>query len=81
MEVQLDAGAETLGDHVLHVDLIDPAGESTWHYARNDLASSGRLSFVVPLAANEKPGTWTVRVRDVLTGAVGEAKVLVGAPQ
>ena len=80
VEAQLDAGAEPPGDHVLHVDLVAPGGDSAWHYARNELAPSGKLSLAVPLAANEKPGTWTVCVRDVLTGAAGEAKVLVAAP-
>ena len=42
------------------------------------MAASGELSFTEPLATNEKPGTWTVRVRDVLTGMADEAKVSVG---
>ena len=79
-EMLLDVNGETPGDHVLHVDLIDPTGESVWHYARNELAPSGKLSFAVPLAANERPGTWTVRACDVLTGVTGEAKILVAAP-
>ena len=80
IEAQLDGGDESLGDHVLHVDLIGPAGKPAWHYARNELAPSGKLSLAVPLAANEKAGTWTVRAHDVLTGMAGEAKVLVVAP-
>ncbi|NQT11453.1 MAG: hypothetical protein HQ582_01810, partial [Planctomycetes bacterium] len=80
IEAQLDGGAESLGDHVLHVDLIGPAGKPAWHYSRNELAPSGMLSLAVPLAANEKPGTWTVRARDVLTGMTGEAKVVLAAP-
>jgi len=79
VEAQLNAETGTPGDHVLHVDLIGPAGEPAWHYARNELAASGKLSFAVPLAANEQPGTWTVRARDVLTGVTGEAKVSVVA--
>jgi hypothetical protein len=79
IEAQLDAGAETVGDHVFHLDLIDPSGETTWHYARNELAPSDKFLFAVPLALNEKPGTWTVRVRDVLTGVTGEAKVSITA--
>jgi hypothetical protein len=80
VEAQLDAGGEAIGDHVLHVDLIDPSGETTWHYARNELAPSGKSSFALPLAINESPGTWTVRIRDVLTGVTGEAKVSITAP-
>jgi hypothetical protein len=77
---QLEADAEAIGDHVFHLDLIGPGGESTWHYARNELSPSGRLASVVPLAVNENPGTWTVRVRDVLTGVTGEAKVSITVP-
>ncbi len=80
VEAQLDAAAEAIGDHVFHLDFIGPGGESTWHYARNELTSSGEFSYAVPLAVNEKPGTWTVRVRDVLTGVAGEAKVSITAP-
>ena len=80
VEAQLDAGAEAIGDHVFHLDLIGPGSESTWHYARNELASCGKFSYAVPLAVNESPGTWTVRVRDVLTGVAGEAKVSIAAP-
>jgi len=80
VEAQLDAGAEPLGDHVLHVDLVAPGGDSAWHYARNELAPSGKLSLVVPLAVNEKAGLWIVRVRDVLTGVAGGTQVLVASP-
>ena len=81
VEAQLVAGTEAVGDHILHLDLIDPAGKSARHYARNELAPSGKLSCIVPLALNERPGTWTVRVCDVLTGTVGEAKILVAVRQ
>ncbi len=80
IEAQLDAGTGELGDHVLHMDLVEPTGEPAWHYTRNELAASGELSLNVPLAANEKPGTWTVRIRDVLTGVTGQAKISVAAP-
>jgi hypothetical protein len=80
VEAALNTGAETPGDHVLHVDLVDPAGRPVWHYARNELAPSGKLSLTVPLAANEKPGLWIVRVRDVLTGVAGGTQVLVAPP-
>ncbi len=76
IKAQLSANA-ALGDHVLHVDMTDPDGKSAWHYSRNELAPAGKLTLAVSLALNEQPGTWTVRVRDVLTGVVGEAEVAV----
>ena len=77
VEAILEADSQSLGDHVFHLDLIDPAGETAWHYARNELAVSGKLSYAVPLATNEEPGKWTIRVRDVLTGVTSTASVLV----
>lgn len=88
---QISAGAEltvtatvsgegaTIGDHVLHVELLGPQGRPLWHYTRNLLAPGGKLEWKVPLALNEEPGEWTVRVRDVLSGIVGEARLVVTA--
>jgi hypothetical protein len=41
------------------------------------LAPAGKLGLTIPLALNEQPGQWSVRVRDVLTGATAEAKFTV----
>jgi len=72
-------GAEP-GDHVFHLELVNPAGEAVWHYARNLLAPGGRLRMGLPLAINEQPGHWRARVRDVLTGETGETRfTVVGA--
>ncbi len=65
-----DAGRP--GDHVVHLELINPAGESAQHYTRNLLALGGRLKTTIPLALNEARGRWTIRIRDVLSGCAGE---------
>ncbi len=80
IRAQIEADTATPGDHVFHVELVGPDGKRRWHYARNELAPAGKLSFAVPLALDESPGEWTVRVRDVLNGAAGAAKVSVAAP-
>lgn len=69
--------AGKLGDHVVHVELIDPSGQSPLPYRSNQLAPGGKLDLTLPLALNEQPGVWTMRVRDVLTGTTGEAKLKV----
>jgi beta-galactosidase GanA len=69
--------AGKLGDHVLHVELIDPAGQSPLPYRSNQLAPGGKLDLTLPLALNDQSGIWTVQVRDVLTGTTGETKVKV----
>jgi hypothetical protein len=67
------ADSATCGDHVLHVDVLAPDGKPVWPYTRNVLALTGRADVEIPLAFNDSAGRWTVRARDVLTGAVGEA--------
>jgi len=75
--VETDGGAP--GDHVLHVELLGPDGRARWHYARNLLAPDGQLDHTVPLALNDAPGQWRVRVRDVLTGTEAEAPFTLDA--
>ena len=65
------------GDHVFHVEMVSPQGQPAWHYTYNVLAPAGKLGLTIPLALNEQPGQWSVRVRDVLTGAAAEAKFTV----
>jgi len=67
----------TVGDHVAHVELLDPQGHSVWCYTRNELLPGGKGVVRVPLALNDAKGKWTLRVRDVLTGAQSEAKFTV----
>ena len=74
-EVHADGGQP--GDHVFHVEMVSPQGQPAWHYIHNALAPAGRLSLTIPLALNEEPGQWSVRVRDVLTGATTEARFTV----
>ena len=53
--------APTLGDHVLHVELHDPAGQAIDCYTRNVLAPAGRCQIRIPLALNDRPGQWQAR--------------------
>ena len=81
LTVRIEVGAEggTAGDHVVHLEALDPNGEPVWHYARNVLAPGGRLDLSIPLAINERPGSWRLRARDVLTGTETEAAFTVSA--
>lgn len=74
-QVVSDAGVP--GDHVLHVELVNPRGEPEWHYTQNVLTSAGKARIRTPLALNEAQGQWTVRVRDILTGETGQARFQV----
>ena len=54
--------------HVLHMDVVDPAGKVVPHYSGNVLAPGGRADRLLPLALNDQAGNWTIRVKDQLTG-------------
>lgn len=61
------AGGSPVGLDVLHIEVVDPAGEHVAYYSGNQL---GTGSWPAPLAMNDRTGMWRVRVRDVLTGRV-----------
>ncbi len=64
-------------DHIVHVTLRAPDGSTLQHYAHVLDCPDGRCETYVPLALNDAPGQYTVTVRDVLTGTVGHAEVMV----
>jgi hypothetical protein len=53
---------------VVHLDVIDPAGNIVAHYSGNLLVPRGGVSKLLPLAINDQPGIWSIRVRDLLGG-------------
>jgi hypothetical protein len=62
------AAATPAALHVLHVDVVNPSGETVAWYSGNLLAREGRASKLVPIAVNDPAGRWEIRVRDLLTG-------------
>jgi beta-galactosidase GanA len=65
------------GDHVVHVELVDPAGQAVRHYTQNVVASGGCCTLRIPLAINEARGQWSVRAWDVLTGTGAQMSLAV----
>lgn len=61
------AGNSPLAKNVFHVDVVDPSGKAVGYYSKNVLAPSGSAEFRIPLAANDTPGVWHVRVKDAAT--------------
>ena len=53
------------GDHVLRVEVSAPDGTLVTCYSKNVLALKGRYEDSLPLALNEKPGTWTLKIANV----------------
>jgi beta-galactosidase len=68
--VKIEAATGVVGDHVLHMSVRGPDGAGSWH-DQSILAPAGGASIRLPLALNARPGTWTVTVRDVLSGLTG----------
>ncbi|HUS05556.1 MAG TPA: hypothetical protein VMZ52_04640, partial [Bryobacteraceae bacterium] len=54
--------------HVMHAEVVDPSGKVVDHYSGNLLAPNGSAGKLIPIALNDSPGRWELRVRDVLTG-------------
>jgi hypothetical protein len=60
--------------HVLRVDVLGPDGAVRTCYSRNIETEAGKATLSIPLALNDAAGTWVVRVKDIATGTVAEAK-------
>ena len=79
VEATATVPADEAGDHIFHIELKGPDGGAVGHYTTNRLARQGRLAHVIRLALNERPGRWTVSVRDVLSGLETTNQVLIEA--
>lgn len=70
-----------LATDVFHVDVLPPKGRPVAAYGGNPRIDGGGTEtaavWPVPLAENDPPGRWTVRVRDPLTGRVVSVPVEV----
>jgi hypothetical protein len=70
-------GASPAGANVIHVSVSDPSGLQMAHYTANVIASGGAGGHLLPLAHNDAPGNWTVRVKDLLSGQEKTATIRV----
>jgi hypothetical protein len=53
---------------IFHVDVLDPQGKPVVYYSGNVIARQGAGMKSISFAANDAPGTWTVVVRDLMSG-------------
>jgi len=69
-EVKADVliGKGNPGDHVLRMEIYDPAGRLSRAYTDNVLAVGGRFTRTIQTALNEQPGRWKVLMIDVISG-------------
>jgi hypothetical protein len=65
------------GTHVIRVDVLNPEGKRVDAYSGNWIAPQGEASRIIPLALNDPPGTWEIRVRDIISGQTRTRKLAV----
>lgn len=65
--------------HVIHLDVIDPAGKVMEAYSGNVLAPHGRAARVIPIAWNDPAGQWLIKARDMQTGFTKTVELQVSA--
>jgi hypothetical protein len=61
--------------HVFHVDVVDPSDKLVPCYSGNILAAHGRADTLLPLALNDPPGKWEIRVKDLISGQMKTVRV------
>lgn len=66
------------GKHLVHVTLNRGLANPAPYYARDIVCERGEGQTYIPLALNEARGTYTVVVRDVLSGMTAQTSVAVG---
>jgi hypothetical protein len=68
----VDDGKQVLvGSAPLRIRLVDPSGAIRYDLYR--ATNQGTLQMTLPLAANDPPGKWLVRVQELLTNSEGTA--------
>ena len=53
---------------VLHLDFLGPDGKERLVYRTNVVCPPGGGEFPLPLALNDAPGEWTLKVHEIATG-------------
>ncbi|MDP6353721.1 MAG: HEAT repeat domain-containing protein [Planctomycetota bacterium] len=66
-----------IGDHVLHVRVVDPDGKQRRAFQRNVTAFGGTVTYSLPVALNAQPGRWRVIAKDVASGMVAETEIVI----
>jgi hypothetical protein len=52
----------------MHIDVVNPSGQTVGYYSGNLLAPEGRAGRLIPIAVNDAAGRWEIRVKDLVTG-------------
>lgn len=68
---------ELPGKHLVHLTIARGFGDPIPYYTRNLVCARGQGRTYIPLALDERPGTYTMTARDVLTGVSAQTAVKV----
>jgi hypothetical protein len=63
----------------LSIDILNPSGEHL-PYLTQTAVANGPVTFTIPLALNQQPGTYKAVLRDVIAGVTVERTLMVGEP-
>lgn len=64
---------------IARVDVHDPSGQLVEHYSGNLRFEGEHARFDIPFAWNDAQGTWSIRARDVASGASAETTLQLGS--
>ena len=71
--VSLGLPADAKASHAIAIEVTEPGGEMPLWGRQTVILPGGRGSVQIPIAHNDAPGTWRVRVRELFTGLTSEA--------
>ncbi len=76
LRVQLRTRSGKLaGAHVVRIEATDPKGRRVEHYSQNLLTTQPTAEAVLPFAANDPAGAWTITATDVVSGTRAKARI------
>lgn len=65
------------GRHVVHLEVLEPDGKSSYFYTQNLEIFDGRGNTTLHLALNDKLGKWKITAREVVSGQTATTTVVV----
>lgn len=81
VEFKLAPPADRKTGALYHCRVLTPDEVELAHYAVSQYAADGKAALSVPIALNDPAGTWTIVIRDWLSGAEQKVKLEVKSAQ
>jgi len=71
------SGAPAAGHHPIELSVYDPTGDLRTRYGGRRATTGGRYRTTFTLAGNERPGTWTIELRDIITRMISRVEFVI----